>query len=100
VGTELPFEELPEVAAEVRGLVEVEDQAVTLFFKHASAQLSKRKRRTVIDESIDDSHRRGLLTHELSLIPAHLFMGIPQFQVEIGRSLAGRAAGHFSRVFG
>jgi hypothetical protein len=65
VGAELPFEELSEVAAEVSGLVEVENQVVILFFKHTSAELSKRKRRTVIDESIDKSHSCGLIIHEL-----------------------------------
>jgi hypothetical protein len=56
VGAELPCEELPEVAAEVSGLVEVEDQVVMLCIKHRRAELAKRKRRTVIDEAIDNSH--------------------------------------------
>jgi hypothetical protein len=63
VGAELPFEELPEVAGEVSRLVEIENQVVVLLFEHTLAEFSKRKRRTVIDESIDDSHECGLISH-------------------------------------
>jgi len=41
VGAELPFEQLPEVAAEVGRLVEIENQIVVLLFEHTRAELSK-----------------------------------------------------------
>ena len=64
---ELPQEELPEVATEVSGLVEVENQVVVVLSKQAGTELSKRKRRTVVDESIDaiaGERRTGLARQE------------------------------------
>jgi hypothetical protein len=47
------------------GLIEIENQEIMIFVEHAIAELSKRKRRTMVDESVDESHLGGLVSHGL-----------------------------------